>query len=63
MHFLLTKQNFELLFLNEKCVFDIKHPFLLRFSAFQTIKKYHLSPIFQCITHFYAPLKNIHPIN
>ena len=63
MHFLLTKQNFELLFLNEKYVFDIKHPFLFRFSTFQTIKKHRLPPIIQYITHFYAPLKNIHHIN
>ena len=63
MHFLLTKQNFELLFLNEKYIFDIKHPFLLHFSAYLAIKKFHLLPEAQRITTFYTPLKNIHRIN
>lgn len=55
MHFLLTKQDFELLFLNEKCVFDIKHPFLLRFSAYLAIKKFYLLSVIQDITTFYTP--------
>ena len=63
MHFLLTKQNFELLFLNEKYIFDIKHPFLLHFSAYLAIKKFYLLSVVQGITTFYTPLKNIHTIN
>lgn len=55
MHFLLTKQNFELLFLNKKCVFDIKHPFLLRFFAYLAIKKFYLLSVVQGITTFYTP--------